>query len=79
MWLSVGPQQRNMLVDSLTKEMDTDHLYKVLEDCIWCVTYSTNYVKQTSKPSKKKTPIAEDAALVGATLCRWRRSTEAAA
>ena len=42
----------NMIVDSGTKELDPQHLHKILRDCKWCVQFSSQYVKQTSKSKK---------------------------
>ena len=43
----------NMLVDCGTKELDAGHLRKILNDCRWCVQFSSQYVKQTSKAKPK--------------------------
>ncbi|CAK8991008.1 unnamed protein product [Durusdinium trenchii] len=42
----------NMIVDCGTKELDPQHLHKILRDCKWCVQFSSQYVKQTSKSKK---------------------------
>ena len=43
----------NMLVDCGTTELDPSHLHKILNDCRWCVQFSAQYVKQTSKGKPK--------------------------
>ena len=55
----------NMLVDSLTKDMDPSYLHKVLEEGKWCMKYNPAFVKQTAKPVKQKKNLDENVKLTG--------------
>ena len=50
---------QNMIIDALTKDMDLTHLHKILDSGQWCVKFSQDFIKQTSKPSKS-TALADD-------------------
>lgn len=47
----------NMWVDSGTKEMSPEHMWRILESCRWCIKYSPTFVKQTAKARK---PMVRD-------------------
>ena len=56
----------NMFVDAGTKEMDEQHLHRILHSCRWCAKYSPDFIKQTAK--KTKTVPRTDLAVVGESL-----------
>jgi hypothetical protein len=56
----------NMFVDSGTKDMDMEHMHRILTECEWCAKYTAAFIKQTSKGNKQKSGDA--AALATAVL-----------
>ena len=42
----------NMFVDAGTKEMDVDHMHRIIQSGTWSVEFNQTYVKQTSKKTK---------------------------
>lgn len=53
----------NMWVDGGTKEMNLDHMHRIIQSCRWSMTYSPSFVKQPSKAKAK--PIKPGLAVVG--------------
>ena len=47
----------NMLADALTKDMDAEHLRKVLTCGKWCTRYSPQFVKQTGGQKRNSTTV----------------------
>ena len=54
----------NMLVDSLTKDMSTQHFRDVLQRGVWSITYNQNFVKEKVK-AKRPVPVPEGLVLPG--------------
>ena len=53
----------NTWVDGGTKDMNLDHMHKIIQSCRWSLTYSPSFVKQPSKAKAK--PIKPSLAVVG--------------
>ena len=58
----------NMISDTLTKDMDGEHLRRVIKKGRWCARYSPLFVKQTSKEKPSKATLADPDALLGRPL-----------
>ena len=56
----------NMFVDAGTKDMDVEHMHRVLNGGRWCARYTASFIKQTSKGQKKAPkPLESEPMLVG--------------
>ena len=44
----------NMFVDAGTKDMDLDHMHRILDECEWCAKYTSSFIKQTNKGNKMR-------------------------
>ena len=56
----------NMFVDAGTKDMDVEHMHRVLNGGRWCARYTASFIKQTSKGQKKTPkPLESEPVLVG--------------
>ena len=56
----------NMFVDARTKDMDMSRMHKILKSCRWCCArYTTSFIKQSSKGSKKKVAGDDPPTLLG--------------
>ena len=59
----------NMFVDAGTKEMDVDHMHRIIQSGTWSVEFNQTYVKQTSKKTKASAaPESGNSELVGENL-----------
>ena len=63
-WTSI----ENMFVDAGAKDMDLEHLHKILAKGRWSYVYDPSFVKQTSKGNKTKKASLADGALPGEPL-----------
>ena len=56
---------QNMLVDCGTKEMDVEHLHRILKECEWSASYDATFVKQGKSKAVKKVKQSAHANLPG--------------
>ena len=55
----------NMWVDAGTKDMEMDHMHRILGACEWSIKYTSAFIKQGSKGVKKKNVKDDDPELIG--------------
>ena len=55
----------NMFVDAGTKDMEVEHIQRVLDGGRWCARYTASFIKQSSKSQKTKKPLESEPLLVG--------------
>ena len=58
----------NMFVDAGTKDMELEHMHKILGSGRWSFVYDTDFVKQPSKSSKKKAQPLQNGEMPGKPL-----------
>jgi hypothetical protein len=59
----------NMFVDAGTKEMDVEHMHRILQSGTWSVEFNQDFVKQSVKKSKPRDAVAGNSVeLVGEPL-----------